>query len=99
MARYTTDVIGSCVFGIKSDSIDDPNCHFREMGRKLLETNLIHAFKTILTRLLPEVSKARVNKLLTIKVSTAVSLSILHQIANQISVANDSAAGVNSSDW
>lgn len=37
MARYTTDVIGSSVFGVKTNSIEDPNDYFRVMGRKLFE--------------------------------------------------------------
>uniref|UniRef100_A0AAT9UU58 Cytochrome P450 6PZ21 n=1 Tax=Maconellicoccus hirsutus TaxID=177089 RepID=A0AAT9UU58_MACHI len=39
-ARYTTDVIGSCAFGIEIDSLNNPNSEFRTTGKKLFEFRL-----------------------------------------------------------
>ncbi|XP_071578424.1 cytochrome P450 6A1-like isoform X2 [Temnothorax nylanderi] len=43
-AKYTTDVIGSCVFGIEMNALSDEDSEFRKMGRKIFEptwTNIL----------------------------------------------------------
>lgn len=40
MAKYSTDVIGSCAFGLKLDAINDPDSEFRKHGKTVFQPSL-----------------------------------------------------------
>ncbi|KAJ8888147.1 hypothetical protein PR048_007634 [Dryococelus australis] len=56
-AKYTTDVIGSCVFGLQINAIKDPNCEFRVMGRNILEPGELALKHRIIITLFPFLGK------------------------------------------
>ncbi|CAB3246642.1 unnamed protein product [Arctia plantaginis] len=55
MARYTTDFIGACGFGLDADSLKDENSAFRKLGRKIFEFEVKDIIKAILKEIFPEI--------------------------------------------
>ena len=47
-ARYTTDVIGSCMFGINAGALDQEDNAFREIGTKIFDQNIVVYVKRLL---------------------------------------------------
>lgn len=46
VSRFTTDIIGSCAFGIDCNSLKNPNSEFRQFGNKIFEPSLKRRMKT-----------------------------------------------------
>jgi cytochrome P450 family 6 len=53
LARYSTDVISSCAFGIESNSLKNPDTEFRQWGRKIFQPTVRAATIGILSILSP----------------------------------------------
>ncbi|KAF2881983.1 hypothetical protein ILUMI_24186 [Ignelater luminosus] len=45
LARFTTDIIGSCAFGIDCNCFSDPNSNFRKYGKRAFDLTKIETFK------------------------------------------------------
>lgn len=52
-AKFTTDVIGSCVFGIEMNSLSEKESEFRRIGRNIFATNLTNILKIRLLQSMP----------------------------------------------
>lgn len=53
MAKFTTDVIGSCAFGLNCNSFTDSNSEFREMGKRVFEPSVASNLRRRLRALPP----------------------------------------------
>ncbi|XP_067009313.2 probable cytochrome P450 6a14 [Anabrus simplex] len=56
LAKFTTDIIGTCAFGLHCSSMDDENSEFRQMGRRVFETSTLVAMKRLVTGIVPQLS-------------------------------------------
>ncbi|XP_072940503.1 cytochrome P450 6B7-like [Epargyreus clarus] len=54
MARFTTDFIGACGFGIEMNSINDENSLFRQLGKKIFDRPINILMLFFLWELFPE---------------------------------------------
>lgn len=55
MARYTTDIIASCAFGVQANSLKNPDSDFRREGRSMFEFTLWRAMEFTSFFFLPEI--------------------------------------------
>nr|AIJ00770.1 P450 CYP6 family protein 10 [Plutella xylostella] len=57
MARYTTDFIGVCGFGINMDSLSEDNSEFRKLGKRIFHRTPRDALCAVLKHVFPEMFK------------------------------------------
>lgn len=57
MARYTTDFIGACGFGLDADSLSDENSEFRQLGAKIFTFGVKDVAVAMLKEVFPDLSK------------------------------------------
>ncbi|KAK4878864.1 hypothetical protein RN001_011370 [Aquatica leii] len=57
IGRFTTDIIGSCAFGLECNSLRDPNSKFRQNGKKFFDTSLKDSIVRLLSFTVPEFFK------------------------------------------
>ncbi|KAJ8949548.1 hypothetical protein NQ314_008177, partial [Rhamnusium bicolor] len=55
---YSTDIIGSCAFGLDCNSFNEPNSPFRIYSRKAFSRTTFQAVQSIINTSLPSVGRA-----------------------------------------
>ena len=56
LGHFTTDVIGSCAFGLNCESFGDDESKFREYGRRVFESSKRRILRTIFCMTFPELA-------------------------------------------
>lgn len=57
-AKFATDVIGTCAFGLDCQSLRDPNSEFRAMSKQVLHPRRIDVLKSVLRTINPKLVSA-----------------------------------------
>ncbi|XP_053670570.1 probable cytochrome P450 6a14 [Anopheles nili] len=57
LARFTTDVIGTCAFGIECNTLKDPESDFRKYGNMVFEQDVITVVKFVFASLYKNLAK------------------------------------------
>ncbi|KAI7815159.1 cytochrome p450 [Rhyzopertha dominica] len=55
-AKFTTENIATCAFGVEGKCFEDPNSEFRELGRKMFETSLSRGLQMLLLAISPKIA-------------------------------------------
>ncbi|XP_065075010.1 cytochrome P450 6d3-like [Ochlerotatus camptorhynchus] len=77
VARYNTDNIASIAFGIKIDSINNPNELFRQMGRKVFQPNFRNNMRGLINFMVKESKISpndKMNRMITLYQSMSSSM-------------------------
>lgn len=56
-ARFTTDIISSCAFGIEANSLKNPDSILRKMGKKIFAPEWSIMIKNTMVFLVPDIAK------------------------------------------
>ncbi|XP_026686021.1 cytochrome P450 6a22-like, partial [Diaphorina citri] len=57
LGRYMTDLIGSTVFGMEINALENPDCEFRKVSKEMLNPKLRFRIVMILVLLIPNIRK------------------------------------------
>lgn len=56
-AKFTTDVVASCIFGLDAGSLKDKDAVIRKMGKKLFDINFRFIFIVLMSEICPSLHR------------------------------------------
>ena len=57
LARFTTNIIGSCAFGLECKALEDEDSEFREYGKKMFSETKFGMFKRLFAMTFPNIAR------------------------------------------
>nr|CAD7454737.1 unnamed protein product [Timema tahoe] len=88
-AQYNTEIIGSCAFGIKFNTINNPKSEFRAIGRTIFDQSFFQMMKGLIITIFPGLAKCFTFTIFDLKTSRffrgIVEDTIAHREKNEIS--------------
>nr|CAD7464485.1 unnamed protein product [Timema tahoe] len=89
IAKYTTDIIGTCAFGLQFNALKNPDSEFRAMGRKIFQVSTTRKAQMLLVKVLPFLAEILNISIFDLEASNfflnAVNDTVEHREKNNIS--------------
>lgn len=79
LARYTTDIIGTCAFGLECNSLRNPDSEFRRIGKRALELEPLEALKVFVVSAMPAGLAHKLGLITTPKEVSKFFLGTIHE--------------------
>ncbi|XP_047038359.1 cytochrome P450 6B6-like [Helicoverpa zea] len=86
MARYTTDFIGACGFGLDADTLNDENSPFRQLGINIFKLKPIELAKIVVKEMFPDLCQ-------NVKIWTRVEKDINELVGEIMAKRNNEPSG------
>nr|AET11927.1 cytochrome P450 [Helicoverpa armigera] len=86
MARYTTDFIGACGFGLDADTLNDENSPFRQLGINIFKIKPFELVKLVLKEMFPDLCQ-------NVKIWTRVEKDINELVGEIMAKRNNKPSG------
>lgn len=81
LSKFTTDVIAACAFGIKCNSIKDPNAEFSKIGKRILESSFTNGLRIAFRALSPKLADFLGLKLIPDKIANFFRNLVRHTMS------------------
>lgn len=87
-AKFTTDLIGTTAFGLRANSLSNPNADFRKFGQKIFDCTFMRGFELMSIFFIPGIVKTTGAKFFGKEVSTFLRNTFWDVINERIASGN-----------